>query len=60
MKRYFTAMFLALSALILIFGLRIDLQWTGVATWGLTLICLIFAAYFTKYIPDEKPNRKRK
>jgi hypothetical protein len=60
MKRYLTAIFLGLSALILVLGLRIDLQWTGAVTWGLTLICLIFAAYFTKYIPDEKPNRKRK
>ncbi|WP_042142382.1 hypothetical protein [Paucisalibacillus sp. EB02] len=59
MKRYLTAIFLALSALILLFGLRIDLQWTGVATWGLTLICLIFAAYYTKYIPDERSKKKR-
>ncbi|WP_026908602.1 hypothetical protein [Paucisalibacillus globulus] len=60
MKRYLTAIFLGLSALILFFGLRIDLQWTGVATWGLALISLIFAAYYTKYIPDKKPNRKGK
>ncbi|WP_096270924.1 hypothetical protein [Paucisalibacillus globulus] len=59
MKRYLTAIFLALSALILVFGLRIDLQWTGIVTWGLTLICLIFAAYYTKYIPDEKSKKKR-
>ncbi|WP_047983181.1 hypothetical protein [Ornithinibacillus californiensis] len=60
MKRYLTAIFLGISAMILVFGLRIDLQWTGAVTWGLTLICLLFAAYFTKYIPDEKQNKKRK
>ncbi|MFS0675027.1 hypothetical protein [Ornithinibacillus sp. 179-J 7C1 HS] len=60
MKRYLTAIFLGISALILIVGLRIDLQWTGIVTWGLTLISLLFAAYYTKYIPDEKKNKKRK
>ncbi|WP_010098150.1 hypothetical protein [Ornithinibacillus scapharcae] len=60
MKRFLTAIFLALGALILTFGLQLDLQWTGAVTWGLTLICLIFAAYFTKYIPDEKRSKKRK
>ncbi|SES97108.1 hypothetical protein SAMN05216389_10413 [Oceanobacillus limi] len=61
MKRYLTAIFLLLGAIILIIGLPIDLQWTGAVTWLLTLICLIFAAYFTKYIPDkdnEKNSRK--
>ncbi|MEN2769244.1 hypothetical protein [Ornithinibacillus xuwenensis] len=60
MKRYLTLIFLAIGALVLIFGLRIDSQWTGAASWGLTLICLIFAAYYTKYIPDEKRTKKRK
>lgn len=60
MKRYLTAIFLGISALILIVGLRIDLQWTGIVTWGLTLISLLFAAYYTKYIPDEKKDKKRK
>ncbi|WP_047981021.1 hypothetical protein [Ornithinibacillus contaminans] len=60
MKRYLTVLFLILAAIILFVGLRIDLQWTGAVTWGLTLICLIFSAYFTKYIPDEKQAKKRK
>ncbi|MFD2046421.1 hypothetical protein ACFSTA_18925 [Ornithinibacillus salinisoli] len=58
MKRYLTFVFLLLSAVILIIGLRIDLQWTGAVTWALTLICLIFAAYYTKYIPDNKEDKK--
>jgi hypothetical protein len=60
MKRYLTAIFIALSVVILALGLRIDSQWTGAATWGVTLILLIFAAYFTKYIPDEKTPKRRK
>ncbi|GGA84436.1 hypothetical protein GCM10008025_29450 [Ornithinibacillus halotolerans] len=58
MKRYLTAIFLIISAFILFFGLRIDLQWTGAVTWGLTFICLLLAAYFTKYIPDQKTKKK--
>ncbi|AVQ97975.1 hypothetical protein ACTWPF_18265 [Oceanobacillus sp. M65] len=58
MKRYLTAFFLGISAIILIIGLRIDVQWNGIVSWGLSFICLLFAAYFTKYIPDEKKSRK--
>lgn len=57
MKRYLSTMLLILSALILIFGLRIDTQWSGIASWGLSFISLSFAAYFTKYIPNEKKGK---
>lgn len=58
MKRYLTGVFLLLSAIILIVGLRIDVYWNGIASWGLSFISLLFAAYFTKYIPDEKKSKK--
>lgn len=54
MKRYLTSIFLLITAIIIFIGLRIDLPWTGIVTWGLALITLIFAAYYTKYIPDRK------
>ncbi|WP_330949386.1 hypothetical protein [Virgibacillus sp. MG-45] len=54
MKRYLTSIFLLLTAIILFVGLRLDFRWGGIATWGLAVISLIFAAYFTKYIPNEK------
>lgn len=56
MKRYLTAAFIILSIIILIIGLRIDVRWNGIVSWGLSLISLLCAAYFTKYIPNEKDN----
>ncbi|PAV30659.1 hypothetical protein CIL05_06035 [Virgibacillus profundi] len=58
MKRYLTAFFIALSGVIIFVGLRINFEWNGIVSWGLALICLIFAAYFTKYIPNEKKSKK--
>ncbi|MFD2627228.1 hypothetical protein [Oceanobacillus kapialis] len=58
MKRYLTALFIGVSVLILIIGLQINATWSGIVSWGLTFICLCFAAYFTKYIPDEKKSGK--
>lgn len=60
MKRYLTGVFLALSVIILIVGLRIDVYWNGIASWGLSFISLLFAAYFTKYIPNEKNEKSNK
>ncbi|WP_164214593.1 hypothetical protein [Virgibacillus sp. YIM 98842] len=54
MKRYLTAFFLSMSAIVLIVGLRIDFQWNGIISWGLSFIFLLFAAYYTKYIPNDK------
>ena len=54
MKRYLTTAFLILSIIIIIIGLQIDVRWNGIASWGLAFISLIFAAYFTKYIPNKK------
>lgn len=58
-KRYLSTFFLILSAIILIVGLRINLQWSGIAAWGLSFISLIFAAYYTKYIPNDEKDEKR-
>ncbi|MEC5424665.1 hypothetical protein QGM71_14285 [Virgibacillus sp. C22-A2] len=58
MKRYLTAFFIALSGIILLIGLRTDFQWNGIVSWGLSFISLLFAAYYTKYIPNEKKSKK--
>jgi len=59
MKRYLTIIFLLLSILILIIGLRTDFQFKGIISWGLAFISLSFATYFTKYIPnDDKQSNK--
>src|SRR5699024_12477146 len=50
MKRYLTFIFIFLSVVILVVGLRMDFQWNGVVAWGLSFICFILAAYFTMYI----------
>lgn len=60
MKRYLTTIFLLLSIIILVIGLRMDVRWNGIASWGLSFISLLFAAYFTKYIPNKKENSKDK
>lgn len=53
MKRYLSMSFLILSAIILLIGLPIDTYWSGAVTWGLALLSLIAATYFTKYIPKD-------
>lgn len=60
MKRYLTLIFFILSIAVIVFGLRIDVLWNGIATWGIVLVLLLFAAYFTKYIPDKKRKESEK
>ncbi|RKQ30902.1 hypothetical protein [Oceanobacillus halophilus] len=60
MKRYLTSIFILLSIFFIFMGIKLDLYWSGIAGWGLAFICLIFAAYYTKYIPNEKKKNKRK
>ncbi|WP_192869558.1 hypothetical protein [Lentibacillus sediminis] len=57
MKRYLTAILIGLSAIIIVIGLSVDLYWSGIAAWGLALICLIMATYFSKYIPNDKKKK---
>jgi len=54
LKRYLSIIFIGIGIIILIIGLQINVYWSGMVAWGLTFICLMFAAYFTKYIPDKK------
>jgi len=57
-KRYLTAIFIGLSAISVIIGNSLGMYWSGIAGWGIGFILLIFAAYFTKYIPNEDEKRK--
>lgn len=57
MKRYLSGIFIALSGLVIIIGNSLDIYWSGIASWGTGFVLLIFAAYFTKYIPDEKKKK---
>lgn len=47
MKRYLTAIFIGLSVLTLVIGLRFDVIWSGIVSWGLVVILLTFAAFFS-------------
>ena len=58
MKRYLSAIFIALSGITVIIGHMIDVYWSGMVAWGLGVILLIFAAYFTKYIPSDNQKNK--
>ncbi|UJL47007.1 hypothetical protein KFZ58_03425 [Virgibacillus sp. NKC19-16] len=57
MKRYLTAFFIGLSVIILLIGLQIDLYWSGALVWGLAIICLLLAAYYSRYIPNDKNSK---
>ncbi|MFD1361977.1 hypothetical protein [Lentibacillus salinarum] len=59
MKRYLSGIFIMISGIVLVIGLGIDRYWSGIAAWGIAFICLIFAVYFTKYIPDDNKNKKK-
>jgi len=54
MKRFLTAIFIGLSILSVVISFRFDVRWNGIVAWGLAIIFLLFAAYFTKYIPNNK------
>ncbi|AXI08012.1 hypothetical protein CUC15_03010 [Oceanobacillus zhaokaii] len=58
MKRYLTIIFIILSGLCVLIGLIIDQIWSGIVGWALAVILLIFALYFTKYIPEETKRKK--
>lgn len=48
-----------LSALIIYIGSKVEVYWSGIVAWGLALICLVFAAYYSRYIPNEKEQDKK-
>ncbi|WP_197482199.1 hypothetical protein [Oceanobacillus sp. Castelsardo] len=53
MKRYLTFILILLSIVFIIIGISVDLYWSGMVGWGLAFISLVFAVYFTKYIPND-------
>lgn len=53
MKRYLSVFFIVLSAFTIIVGYRFEIRWNGIISWGLVCIFLLFAAYFTKNIPNK-------
>jgi energy-coupling factor transporter transmembrane protein EcfT len=57
LKRYLSAIFIFLSALTVVLGHMIDIYWSGLVAWGLGFVLLIFAVYFTKYIPNDTKKR---
>lgn len=60
MKRYLTFILFALSIIILYIGGKLQIYWSGVAAWGLALVILALAAYFSKYIPNKNSSKKNK
>ncbi|MFD1336959.1 hypothetical protein ACFQ4N_15510 [Oceanobacillus iheyensis] len=59
MKRYYTLILILLSAVIIYIGSKVEVYWSGIVAWGLALICLIFAAYYSRYIPNEKEQDEK-
>ncbi|WP_186577904.1 hypothetical protein [Aquibacillus kalidii] len=54
MKKKLTMIFLMLSVIIQTIGLAINFPWEGLIIWSLSILTILAAAYFTKYIPDKK------
>ncbi|HLS67162.1 MAG TPA: hypothetical protein VK029_09240 [Pseudogracilibacillus sp.] len=54
MKRYVTFICIGLSIIAVIISFQFDVRWNGIVAWGLATIFLLFAAYFTKYIPEHE------
>ncbi|MEI3598346.1 MULTISPECIES: hypothetical protein [unclassified Oceanobacillus] len=59
MKRYLSGILIVASVLIIIIGNMLDRYWSGIAAWGVAIILLIFAAYFTKHIPNDKKKKPK-
>ncbi|GGN58742.1 hypothetical protein [Oceanobacillus indicireducens] len=58
-KRYLSGILIVASVLIIIIGNMLDRYWSGIAAWGVAIILLIFAAYFTKHIPNDKKKKPK-
>ena len=58
MKRYFTTILVIISMAIVFIGVTADVRWGGIVSWAIALILLGFAAYYTKYIPNNKEKNK--
>lgn len=57
MKRYFTTILVLISMAIVFIGVTADVRWGGIVSWAIALILLGFAAYYTKYIPNQDKNK---
>lgn len=58
MKRFLSLIFVFIAALAVFISLQFDVRWNGMVAWSLAIIFLAVAAYFTKYIPDKKEEKK--
>ncbi|WP_232334360.1 hypothetical protein [Oceanobacillus sp. AG] len=58
-KRYLSGILIVASVLIIIIGNMLDRYWSGIAAWGVAIILLVFAAYFTKHIPNDKKKKPK-
>ncbi|WP_199860648.1 hypothetical protein [Oceanobacillus damuensis] len=58
MKRNLTYILIGLSLVIILIGISLDFYWSGIVSWGLAIVLLLFAAYYSKYIPNEKKGKK--
>lgn len=56
MRRYLTAICIGLSIISVMVSFQFDVRWNGIVAWGLACLFLLCAAYFTKYISNEKKN----
>lgn len=59
MKRYLSLIFVVFGILSVIISLQFDVRWNGIVGWGLAVIFLSFAIYFTKYIPSDTPQKEK-
>ncbi|HLR64734.1 MAG TPA: hypothetical protein VK075_04830 [Pseudogracilibacillus sp.] len=57
MKRYLSLIFVMIAVISVIISLQFDVRWNGIVAWGLAIIFLLIAAYFTKYITNHKEER---
>lgn len=58
-KRYLTTIFVIASMIVVFIGMKSEVRWAGIATWAIAFLLLMFAAYFTKYIPNKNNNEEQ-
>lgn len=53
MKAYLTYVFIFLSIVAVIISYQFDVRWNGIVAWGLAVILLGIATFFTKYLKEK-------
>ncbi|UFT99989.1 hypothetical protein KO561_03225 [Radiobacillus kanasensis] len=53
MKSKLTVIFILLSVVVQTLGLFLKFPYKGLLVWGSSFVFLLFAAYFTKYLPND-------